>query len=240
MNEEIEFIGKCLLLRSTKTLVIGDLHLGYENVLNSSGILISRNMYEEMISYLDDVFEKTGRVNEVVLLGDVKHDFGSIMKQEWEDVKKLFEYLRRKIVEKGKIIVVKGNHDKLIQPIIKNEEKVILKECYKKGEYVFVHGDKDQKELSKLDNNIWIMGHFHPAIKISEGVKSEKYKCFLDGKYEGKRVIVLPSFFELIEGSDPRDSLVYSKWKFKFENFDVIVVGDNLRTFNFGKLKTIG
>ena len=40
-----------------KILVVGDLHLGYEEHLNRMGIFVSRQMFEEMISYFDKVFD---------------------------------------------------------------------------------------------------------------------------------------------------------------------------------------
>ena len=94
LNEEIEYLGKCLFLKEKMILVIGDLHLGYEESLNNSGVFVSRKMFEEVISYLDKVFFRTGRVEKVVLLGDVKHGFGNIIRQEWNDVISLMDYLR--------------------------------------------------------------------------------------------------------------------------------------------------
>ena len=98
-------------------LVVGDLHLGYEEYLNRAGVFVSRKMFEEMISYFDKVFEKIGKIDETILLGDVKHDFGSIMKQEWNDVAALLNYLEKKC---KKFVFVKGIHEIIIEPIAIN------------------------------------------------------------------------------------------------------------------------
>src|SRR3989304_10357239 len=112
---KIEYTGKCLLITSgkTKTLVVGDLHLGYEESLNRSGVFVSRQMFEEMISDFDSVFEKVGKVDKIVLLGDIKHEFGGISRQEGGDVLKIIEYFRSKSEE---IIIIKGNHDAIVKP----------------------------------------------------------------------------------------------------------------------------
>ena len=85
-------MGKCLLIenkhngKSKKIVVVGDLHLGFEEALNRTGVFVSREMFNDIIKYLDGIFEVMGRVDEIVLLGDVKHVFGQVLKQEWNDV----------------------------------------------------------------------------------------------------------------------------------------------------------
>ena len=236
--KKFEFVGKCLLVRTRKKkiLVIGDLHLGYEEYLNRSGVFVSRKMFDEMVNYLEKVFEKTGRVDEVVLLGDVKHDFGSIMRQEWNDVLNLFDYLAKK---SGRIIVIKGNHDKILEPIAR-KRNIEIKDFYLVGKFCFLHGDRDFSENYDKKIKYWIVGHGHPAIKISDGVKVEKYKCFLVGDFKGKEIIVVPSFFAYSEGSDPRENDLGLTWKFNFEKFKVFAVnGDLLEVLEFGKLRNI-
>jgi uncharacterized protein len=230
----IKYMGKCLLIedKNKKILVIGDLHLGYEESLNRTGVFVSKEIMKEMASELDEVFNKTGEVDKVVLLGDVKHDFGSIMKQEWRGSNELFEYLEEKC---NKIIIVKGNHDKIIEPIAKRRD-IEVKDFHIVGEYCFLHGDRDFKDIYEKKIKYWIMGHGHPAVKISDGVKVEKYKCFLVGKYKRKQIIVVPSFLIYNEGSDPRENDLGLAWNFTLNKFDVKVVGEDLEVLEFGQL----
>mgnify|MGYP001575723516 CR=1 FL=1 len=242
-DENIQFVGKCLYIEEhkQKILVIGDLHLGYEEVLNRGGVFISRAMFKEMIAYFERVFERVGKVNKIVLLGDVKHAFGNIMEQEWDDVLRLFDYLKKKLLENGKIIIVKGNHDRILEPIAKLRNMVELKPYFIFHEFFFMHGDKDFFENYEKKIKYWIIGHGHPAITIRdpEGIKAEKYKCFLTGHYKKKRIIeaiLVPSFFAYTEGSDPRENDLGFPWKFDFERFFVHVVGDSLDVLDFGRL----
>ena len=239
---KIEYIGKCLLIRNgkEKILCVGDLHLGYEEVLNRSGIMISREMFKEMIDYLERVFEKVGGVDYVVLLGDVKHQFGNIERQEWNEVLGLINYLKGKLNEKGEIVVVKGNHDKILEPILRNNERVILKNYYIYDKMCFMHGDRDFIENYREGIKYWIMGHGHPAIKMRDGIKTEKYKCFLEGKYKRKDIIILPSFFDYSLGSDPRENDLGIVCKFKYNKFNVRVVSEEgLEVLDFGILEKI-
>ncbi len=239
-SRKLEYIGKCLLIseKGKKILVIGDLHLGYEEVLNQSGVFVSRTMFEEMIKYLDSVFAKTGKVEHVVLLGDVKHDFGGILRQEWNDVLRLFDYLEDKCKE---IIICKGNHDTILEPIVRKRENVKMMNYLIFGEYCFLHGNKDFPGIWNKKIRYWIMGHGHPAVKISDKTKVEKYKCFLAGRFKGRGIIIVPSFFEYTEGSDPRESNLGMAWDFDYGKFRVWVVGveGDLEVLDFGKLRDL-
>lgn len=231
--KNVEFVGKCLLVNveGKRILTVGDLHLGWEENLNRSGVFVSREMFKEVIDYFELVFGEVGRVDEIVLLGDVKHVFGRIIPQEWKDVLGLFDYLEGKC---GKIVVVKGNHDVILEPIVK-KSCVELMDFYGVGDFCFAHGDRNFLEVENFGN--WILGHGHPAVKISDRVKIEKYKCFLVGKWKKKEVIVVPSFFEGNAGSDPRENNLEMAWDFDFEKFDVFVVQDSgLEVLGFGKL----
>lgn len=241
----IEYVGKCLLIkeRGERILVVGDLHLGYEESLNRTGVYVSREMFKEMIKYFDLIFSKIGKVDKIVLLGDVKHDFGGILRQEWNDVLRLFDYFFEKIKKKGEIVIMKGNHDNILEPIIKKRENVEIKDYFIVNDIAFLHGDKDFKEIWDKKIKYLIMGHGHPAVKLREekGVKIEKYKCFLVGRFKGKEIIILPSFFSYMEGSDPRESNLGLAWKFDYSKFNVKIVNvDDLKVLEFGRLGGLG
>jgi hypothetical protein len=236
--EKIKFVGKCLVVEEAgeKILVIGDLHLGYEESLNSRGVFVSRTMFAEGVTYLESVFRDVGSVNFVVLLGDIKHEFGKITNQERADVLRLLDFLSGKCKE---IILIRGNHDKTLQFIVKNKE-IEVRDYFVFGKYCFLHGDKDFEEIYDKKIKFWIVGHAHPAVRITDGIKQEKYRCFLVGKYKWKNVIILPSFFGYSLGSDPRENKLGLVWALDFEKFNVEVVSErDLEVLDFGILKKL-
>jgi putative SbcD/Mre11-related phosphoesterase len=169
----------------------------------------------------------------IVLLGDVKHNFGENLRQEWSDALGLFDYFFERGVKE--ILVCRGNHDNFLKTIA-GKRNVIVEDYFILGEYCFLHGDRDFAKIYDKEIKCWIIGHAHPAVKLTDKTKVEKYRCFLCGRYMGKNIIVVPSFVEANEGSDPREYENKLAWDFDFEKFEVLVVGENLEVLKFGKL----
>ncbi len=233
----IKFLNKCVLIKekSKNILVLGDLHIGYEESLNKIGVLVPRMQFKEMVEELREIFSDTGRVDEIVLLGDLKHEFGEISKQEWKEVTGILDLFKKWAKQ---IILIKGNHDTILGPIAKRKE-IEIKEFYVTEGICFLHGHKMYPEcLDKKIKSI-ILGHRHPAVVLSDKYKKERYKCFLVGKWKGKKVIILPSFFPFIEGSDiinVQESKLFISKKVLNE-FEVYVIGKGI--YKFDKLKNI-
>jgi putative SbcD/Mre11-related phosphoesterase len=175
-------------------------------------------------------------IDKIILLGDLKHEFGRISRDEWKEVLELIDYLKKKCNE---IIIVKGNHDVVLESVT-GKKGISVVDYFVFRDFVFLHGDKDFEKSKIYDKKIkrWIVGHGHPAITLEEkrGIKKEKYKCFLVGKFKGKEIIIVPSFFPITGGSDPRDYDLNMAWNFNLNKFNVKIVGENLETFDFGKL----
>lgn len=234
--EKIQFVGKCLVVESgeEKILVVGDLHVGYEEALERGGVFVGRMLFEGMMKDFEKIISHVGKVDCVVLLGDVKHEFGMISQQERKEIGLFFEFVKNYC---GKVVLVQGNHDKIIAPLVV-AQGIILKDYYISGEFCFAHGDKDFLEMHDKKMLCWVLGHGHPAIQLSDGVKEEMYKCFLVGEFEKKKIIIAPSFFSGNEGSDPRTSDFKMAWNFNFMKFRVFVV-DEEGALDFGLLKNL-
>ena len=227
----IETVNLALYLKKHKTLVIADLHIGYEEALAKQGVLLPRFQYKDMIDRLEEIFAKV-KPKLVVLNGDLKHEFGAISKQEWKETMRLFDYLSRKC---DKIIVVKGNHDPNIKPITTKKGIEVVTELIL-DDIAIVHGDSPPKTKSK----VVLMGHEHPAIALREQSRVERYKCFLKGKYKTSTLIVQPSFNPCVEGSDVTREQVLSPLIKNIRTYEVFVVDDvRKKTLAFGKLKNL-
>lgn len=170
-----------------KNAIIADLHLGLENVLIESGFNIPKIQIDDIIERL----EKIDGIERIIIAGDLKHEFGKNLPFEWEDVKKLLNYLLDRDLD---VVVVRGNHDNYLKAIL-TKFGIELLDYFNVGEWKIVHGHKECY-ATKI-----IMGHEHPAVKVRvDGIYT--FHCFLRIKYEGREVIVLPAFSPLVSGSD--------------------------------------
>jgi len=306
---ETKYLGKCLLVekKGKKILVVGDLHLGYEESLGIGGVKLGENVFNESVEYINRVIEEAGEkgkrlanvrgarvansrknmigykgdkgdsnrrdntvdgidcsdmdinnitdddkvklccdadgigelVDEFVLLGDVKQEFGEIRGDERENIIKFLNWADEKMNKKGKVVIVKGNHDVILEPILQGKKRVELVDKYIIGGVLFIHGDKKIKEINNSKCKVIVMGHWHPAAELSEemGVKRERYKCFLYGKQKGKEWIIVPSFSEQRYGKDIRYTSFNKIFGLKSEMFNAFVVSDKeLEVLDFGKL----
>jgi uncharacterized protein len=230
-----------LYLKKYNTFILSDIHLGYEESLNRQGIFVPRNNYNDLLIRLEKSLEsikKTGKIEQIILNGDLIHEFGKIHFQEKTLLQKFLKFLS----DYGVVIVIEGNHDKGLKYFkdnLKNGVKIL--EYVLLGEILIMHGDKiPDKEL--LKNNVVktiIIGHEHPSVAISSGTRVEKYKCFLKGKYFGRNLLVLPSCNLFIEGTDVlRERLLSPFLKdVSIKNFDVFVIEDKI--YDFGKIRSL-
>jgi len=225
-----------LWISKQQTLILSDLHMGFEESLEKKGILLPRHQVEDIVTNIQAIRNELPgrRAKKVVLNGDFKHEFGGITRQEWKDSKIVLDLLAEFSDE---TILVKGNHDTVSSPLQRRHDIKIV-EKLEVSTTLILHGDKVPDKISKQVKNI-VIGHEHPAITISDSIRSERYKCFLVGKFKGKNLIVTPSLNPLTQGTDvSKEKLLSPFLKGNIDNFRVIVVGDKL--YDFGKLGKFG
>jgi putative SbcD/Mre11-related phosphoesterase len=250
--KQFETVDRCLFWKEKKILVVGDLHLGWEEVLMERGWNFPKTQMEETLGLFEKIFKKTGKLKKIILLGDVKHYFAGILKSEFDDFYNLVNLFKKNLLKNGKVIITKGNHDNILEPILKNYDFIKLVDFFIEGDVLFFHGhmkqfnqvvlDKTYKKYKKI--NLVIIGHFHPAVVISEkgSVKSEKYKCFLFGKLRQlkKELVVVPSFFPLVEGTNilANQKKGFLQGVYDIRNFEVHVLSGGFgEVLGFGKVK---
>src|SRR3989344_5563917 len=119
----------------TQTLVFGDIHIGYEEALNKTGYLIPRFQFQDTIKRLNSIL-KNKQYEQIILNGDIKHEFGTITNQEWRDSLKILDLLQK---HAKKVILIKGNHDTILGPIGDKKNLNIVEE-FSIGDIYICHG----------------------------------------------------------------------------------------------------
>jgi uncharacterized protein len=232
ISKGIEIIDLALYLKKHNALVIGDIHLGFEESLTKQGILMPRFQFKDTMQRIEGILAKVKEPGKIIINGDLKHEFGSISSQEWNDAMRMFEFLKK---HSEKIVLVKGNHDIILAPIARRQGIDIVDD-YWLGDILITHGHVIPKNAEKAKTVI--IGDEHPAVSIREGARSELFKCFLKGSWHKKLLIAMPSFNMVTTGTDILKEKMQSPFlRQDLSDFDVYVVAD--KVYEFGKLGKI-
>lgn len=179
--------------------VISDLHLGLESLMARAGTYMPRFQLSEMMDDIDAVLAETG-ASRLVVCGDIKHEFSETSYGEREEVQKLMDFLADRVEA---VLLVKGNHDNYLIYPVKEYDNVDLEDLFVLDGTAFLHGHQVPENLEIQDADTWVIGHEHPAVMLKDEVGvTEKLPAFLYGTMnDGKRIIVMPAFSKLAEGS---------------------------------------
>nr|NIM44335.1 hypothetical protein [Nitrososphaeria archaeon]NIN51769.1 hypothetical protein [Nitrososphaeria archaeon]NIQ32274.1 hypothetical protein [Nitrososphaeria archaeon] len=113
--------------------VIADLHLGVEGALEKEGVFLPLNISTTVSKYVDEALEECG-ASRLLLLGDVKHEFGFPNPSEWIEVKQL---LSRLLERRVRIEVVRGNHDNYLIAILRRLNVLLHQSHLTEQDYSF-------------------------------------------------------------------------------------------------------
>ena len=181
-----------------KSLVITDLHLGFENALTLNNVFLGKNKtVTEITKEIELIIDKI-KPDSLILLGDVKSGINSITKTEWETVQAFFENITKLI----DTVLVPGNHDANIEKLIPNEISLASSKGIIVDDILLTHGHTMPSENFSQINTI-VMGHIHPVFfekeslingeRVWVSIISDKQKIF-HSKSGELELIILPSF----------------------------------------------
>jgi len=181
-----------------KSLVIADLHLGFEAKLSSNKIYLGKNTsVTETAKDIEKILDKT-KPESLILLGDIKSGIRSITKTEWNTIPTFFEIIKKRIG----ITVIPGNHDANIEKLIPSGITLASSKGIVVENMLLTHGHTMPSENFSHVNKI-IMGHLHPFFfeensllngkRVWVSLKSKKQKIFPSRAGE-LEITILPSF----------------------------------------------
>ncbi|MFB6204703.1 MAG: metallophosphoesterase [Candidatus Nanohaloarchaea archaeon] len=174
-------------------IVIADLHLGLEASMTSMGSYVPEFQLDDLREELEDARRET-EASRLLVNGDLKNEFRTSY-AERSEVQEFLQFAKETFDE---VILVKGNHDTMIEETV-DREGLELQENYSEDGVTFAHGHE------KVGNgyDTLVIGHEHPALKLEDEIGvSEKVDCFLYGEMrDGSNIIVMPSYAQVSEGS---------------------------------------
>jgi putative SbcD/Mre11-related phosphoesterase len=148
--------------RKTRTMVIADLHIGWEMALLERGIHVPTQT-PRLLRKLTDLVS-TYRPEKMLILGDVKHTVATAEMGEWHDVPDFFNELRRQVPE---ILIICGNHDGNLEPLLPEGIKLLPATGTAWGDVGFFHGHR-WPTPTLLGCKTLVMGHVHPVVAFHD------------------------------------------------------------------------
>lgn len=191
VSEGVELCpGGAVLLTDTNTMVVADLHLGCEAALEYQGLSIPRVQTRKISQYLTEMISAHSP-DELVVAGDLKHNFSRNLIQEWRDVAEFV----KSFADVVSLRVVRGNHDNFLSAILSDHDLRMTSELIV-GRFVIAHGHRIPSRSTSV-----IMGHVHPSITLRDGTGAQlKSRCFLHDVERG--ILVLPALSVVSPGMD--------------------------------------
>lgn len=227
-----------LYIEEMGALAIADLHIGYEESLAQSGVHLPRSQHKRIKNRITRLLDEL-EPKSLVIVGDVKHEFGGATKQEWVEVLDLLDAISDRV----ELHVVRGNHDNFLIPILRKRGVELWDPHLKMEDHLFAHGHRKLAEAIIRGKKSVVLGHEHPAITYRNGVGArQKFKCHLVGELDGAVLIVLPAISPLILGTDVltrSEPLSPILAEVGLGSLRVIVVDERAGAYDFGKLNRL-
>ena len=233
-----------LYIEKINSVVITDIHLGLESLMAKTGLLMPKFQLKEIKEEIKEIINRKNP-EKLIICGDIKHEFSRTSKEERKEIKEFIDYLKDLVEE---ILIIKGNHDNYLIYETKKYENVELKEQATLKDITFIHGHQKQLKVNSNQSKYIVIGHEHPALSLTDkiGIK-EKVPCFLYGKTneEEQKIIVLPAFSKLAEGSqvnliNKKDLLSpILRNKTDYKNLKAIAVDREAGKYKFPEIKKI-
>ncbi len=172
-----------IFIKEKKILVFADLHIGIESQLIEQGV-ITKSPSDEMINKLFSICEKYNP-NDIILLGDIKHNIPTSTIQERKDVKNFLSLIE----EYGKIHIIPGNHDGNIKWLTSENIIIHPSSGFIFNNIGFFHGHCWPNEKIMQCKQL-IMAHTHPTIMFLDRLNFKTFEpCWVKGHFISKKLL---------------------------------------------------
>lgn len=197
-----------LLLKGRKrTMIIADLHIGIEAELKEAGINIP-SQTEKISSHLIELCTQN-TIEEVIIVGDVKHNVPLTSRQEHYEIPSIFERLKENVSE---VHVIPGNHDGNLKNLLPKWTNMHDAKGFVHMGVGLFHGhtwpSEDVMHCAQV-----VIAHEHPTIQFVETLgERDSRSCWVRTKFmtettnkyypnSNPELIILPAFNELCGGT---------------------------------------
>ncbi len=187
---------RAFYISELRAIVIGDLHIGYEQELKEKGVIVP-DQTGEMRERIESLVRRYD-AKKLIILGDLKHEILGFSPR-------IYKFLENLPVE---LHLAKGNHDGRIEEIFNG--RVYPPGGFRLGDYGFFHGHSWPDEDVMRARYVF-MGHLHPEIELEDSLgHRHRYPCHLVGELSERgleryrsspKIFVVAAFNRLVGAS---------------------------------------
>jgi putative SbcD/Mre11-related phosphoesterase len=146
--------------KKNRTLVVSDIHIGWERLLIHKGVHIP-SQTGKIKNLLLKLIKET-EPKQLIILGDIKDAITNVSMQERKDISEFFKNTQKNISD---IQVVLGNHDGNLDLILPESITIIPATGTNIGDVGLFHGHA-WPSPKLLECKSLVSGHIHPTITI--------------------------------------------------------------------------
>lgn len=173
----------------TSSLIISDVHLGYEDSMASQGVYLPRLQLRRARAVIDEA--AGAGLKRLIINGDLKHVFEKLTRGERVEVSELVRYAMTKGFTD--IVLVRGNHDTFVSRLLRDFGVEVVEDYLDLGNgVVLTHGHKIVEGLKS--GVTVVIGHEHPSLEINLAGSKVKLQVLLRAPLkDGGELVILPA-----------------------------------------------
>jgi len=195
-----------LYIKNQRTLVVADLHIGIEHELRLQGLNIpsqTQLLTHHLITIIKNVHPQ-----DIILLGDIKHNIPTSTREERQDVYQFLETIQTYAT----IHIIPGNHDGNIYKWVPEPIQIHPSDGYRVDNIGFIHGHRWPREELMTCTHL-LTGHTHPTIQLTDRLGYKTFEpCWIRGTFSEQKIkkrypnmtnpelIIFPAFHPLCGG----------------------------------------
>ncbi|MDO8340146.1 MAG: hypothetical protein Q7T16_05830 [Candidatus Burarchaeum sp.] len=190
----LRFVANEAALLVGESLVIAELHIGYEQKLFPQTDMF---FTDKLIARVRALLHQTG-AKQLIVNGDVKDSVTGVTPEEGRELSKFFEGIGVPAA------IVKGNHDGGIERHV-HDACIEQQGGLRVGTVAIFHGNSWPAEELLKGAKTLVVAHMHPCVELG----GKRQACWLAGKLSEKakgkvpnwrslNVIVMPAFSQLV------------------------------------------
>ncbi len=208
-----------LLGDEVRTLVVADLHLGFEEELRGKGIRVPLQSHR-LVDELCALGRETG-ARRLVVVGDFKHNVTGPSSLETELIPRQLRRIKEVFED---VVIIPGNHDGRLENLVKEFASVAPARglVFEEERVGLTHGHVKPDE-SLLKTRFLVTGHLHPVLRIGSGESGLRVRVWLRMRGERRKLyralygcnrsgpagkitlLIMPSFNNALQGRSITD-----------------------------------